>query len=105
MSAWAAAVGRGNGGETATMAVAVGVSKAERCLVAYAAHKLRGEITLQRTLAEVALADPKADAAALREMGERVVAATERQARLLDALLTLARSECGRVGREPVDPR
>jgi signal transduction histidine kinase len=105
MSAWAAAVGRGNGSETATMAVAVGVSKAERCLVAYAAHKLRGEITLQRTLAEVALADPKADAAALREMGERVVAATERQARLLDALLTLARSECGRVRREPVDPR
>jgi hypothetical protein len=105
MSAWPAAVARGNGGETATMARAAGVPKAQRCLVAYAAHKLRGEITLQRTLAEVALADPKADAAALREMGERVVAATERQDRLLEALLTLARSECGRARPEPVDTR
>jgi signal transduction histidine kinase len=105
MSAWPAAVARGNGGETATMALAAGVPKAQRCLVAYAAHKLRGVITLQRTLAEVALADPKADAAALREMGERVVAATERQDRLLEALLTLARSECGRARPEPVDTR
>ena len=41
--------------------------------------------------------------AALREMGERVVAACERQERLLEALLTLSRSECGRLRREPVD--
>ena len=36
-------------------------------------------------------------------MGERVVAACERQERLLEALLTLARSGCGRLRREPVD--
>lgn len=56
----------------------------------------RGEITLRRTLAEVALADPNADTAALREMGERVVGACERQERLLEALLTRSRTE--RVG-------
>jgi len=36
-------------------------------------------------------------------MGERVAAACERQERLLEALLTLARSEHGRLRREPVD--
>jgi signal transduction histidine kinase len=71
--------------------------------LAYAAHELRGAIAVQLTLAEVALADPGADAAALREMGEGVVAACERQARLLDALLLLARSKSGCWRREPVD--
>jgi signal transduction histidine kinase len=71
--------------------------------VAYAAHELRSEITLQLALAEATLADPGVDVAALREMGERVIAACERQARLLEALLTLARSEHGQLRREPVD--
>jgi signal transduction histidine kinase len=75
----------------------------EQRFLAYAAHELRGSITLQRTLAEVALADPGADTAALREMGARVVAACERQERLLDALLSLSRSGCRRPQREPVD--
>jgi len=39
----------------------------------------------------------------LREMGEGVIAACQRQARLLEALLTLARSEHGRLRREAVD--
>jgi len=77
--------------------------EAQRRFVAFAAHELRAEIALQRTLAEVTLADPEADAAALRAMGEKVAAACERQDRLLDALLTLARSEHGRLRREPVD--
>ena len=78
-------------------------AEADRCFVAYAAHELRGAITVQRTLAEVALADPNANTTALRKMGEQVAAACERQARLLDALLTLARSEYGHLRREPVD--
>jgi signal transduction histidine kinase len=78
-------------------------SEADRCFTAYAAHELRGEITLQLALAEATLADPNADTAALREMGEGVVAACERQERLLEALLTLSRSECGRLRRDPVD--
>ena len=86
--------------EAAPASVAV---ETQQRFLAYATHELRGEITLQRTLAEVALADPNADTTALREMGERVVVACERQERLLEALLTLARSECGRLRREPVD--
>jgi signal transduction histidine kinase len=83
--------------------IASDLFEAERCFLAYAAHELRGAITLQQTLAEVTLADPNADTAALREMGEGVLAACERQERLLEALLTLARSECGHPRREPVD--
>jgi hypothetical protein len=41
--------------------------------------------------------------AALKEMGEGVVAAFERQERLLEPLLTLARCEYGHLRREPVD--
>ncbi len=77
--------------------------EAEGCFVAYAAHELRGEITLQLALAEATLADPNADTAALRGMGEGVVAACERHERLLQALLTLARSEYGHLRREPID--
>jgi signal transduction histidine kinase len=83
--------------------VATDAVEAQWRFLAYAAHELRGSITLQRTPAEVALADPNADAAALREMGERIVAACERQERLLDALLTLSWGECGRLQPEPVD--
>jgi signal transduction histidine kinase len=77
--------------------------QAQQRFLVYAAHELRGEISLQLTLAEATLADPNADTAALREMGEGVVAACWRQERLLEALLTLARSECGHLRREPVD--
>jgi signal transduction histidine kinase len=70
---------------------------------AYAAHELRGEITLQLALAGIALADPDADTAVLRDMGERVVASCKRQARLLEALLILARGEYGELRREPID--
>jgi signal transduction histidine kinase len=77
--------------------------QAQQRFLAYAAHELRGEISLQLTLTEATLADPYADTAALREMGEGVVAACWRQERLLEALLTLARSECGRLRRQPVD--
>jgi signal transduction histidine kinase len=77
--------------------------EAQQRFLAYAAHELRGEITLQLTIAELALADPSADTAALREMAEQVAAGCERQERLLEALLTLARSEYGHLRREPVD--
>jgi signal transduction histidine kinase len=79
------------------------VDDAQQLILAFATHELRGEIAVQRTLAEVALADPDAGAAVLRELGERVVVACERQERLLAALLSLARSECRRLRREPVD--
>jgi signal transduction histidine kinase len=89
------------GGTLSTLATSI--SEPERCYVAYAAHELRSSIAIQRTVAEVALADPDADTITLRDMGEEVVAACEKQERLLEALLTLARSEYGRLRREPVD--
>ena len=76
---------------------------AQQRFLAYAAHELRGEIAVQLALAEATLADPNADRVALREMGEAVVVACQRQVRLLEALLTLARGEYGRLRREPVD--
>lgn len=70
---------------------------------AYVAHELRTPITLQRTLVEVALADPHADAAALRAMGESVLAICEEQQRLIEALLDLTDSQRGLTRHEPVD--
>jgi signal transduction histidine kinase len=76
---------------------------AQRRFVANASHELRTPITLERTLAEVALADPNASVESLRRVCERVVISTEQQERLLDALLTLARSEAGVAAGQTVD--
>jgi signal transduction histidine kinase len=81
----------------------VSTVQAHQPFLAYAAHELRGEVTLQLAIAEATLADPEADTAALREMGEQVAAACERQERLLEALLVLCRSEYGDLRREPLD--
>jgi signal transduction histidine kinase len=70
---------------------------------AYAAHELRAPIALQRALVEVTLANPAADTAALREMGERVLASCMAQQRLIEALLELVRSNHGLTRREPVE--
>lgn len=77
--------------------------ESQRRFVANASHELRTPITLERTLVEVALADPEASVESLRRVCERVVASTEDQERLLDALLTLARSEAGAGEGESVD--
>ncbi|MGW2152752.1 sensor histidine kinase [Nonomuraea sp. NPDC001699] len=76
---------------------------AQRRFVANASHELRTPLTLQRAMAEVALADPDADAAALRHVLDRLLAAGRHQERLIEALLVLARSEQGLDHREPLD--
>ncbi|GAA2285509.1 hypothetical protein GCM10010149_34280 [Nonomuraea roseoviolacea subsp. roseoviolacea] len=76
---------------------------AQRAFVANASHELRTPLTLQRAMAEVALADPEAGAAALRTVVERLLAAGKHQERLIEALLTLARSRQRPERRRPLD--
>ena len=76
---------------------------AQRRFVANAAHELRTPLTLERTLLQVALADPRASAASLRATCEELLASGRDQERLLEALLTLASSERGIDRREPVE--
>jgi signal transduction histidine kinase len=77
--------------------------QAQRHFVANASHELRTPLTAERTLLQVALADPEADTASLREACEQVLALGTRTERLIDALLTLATGERGIECREPFD--
>jgi signal transduction histidine kinase len=80
-----------------------GSFEAQRQFVANASHELRTPLARQRTVAEVALSDPDATVESLRESHQRVLAAGEQQERLIEALLTLARSERGLARRESFD--
>ncbi|HWF75080.1 MAG TPA: ATP-binding protein [Solirubrobacteraceae bacterium] len=80
-----------------------GAFDAQRRFVANASHELRTPLTLERAMVEVALADPGADAASLRHACRRVLAAGEEQERLIEGLLTLARSQSGLEERELLD--
>jgi signal transduction histidine kinase len=77
----------------------------QRRFVANASHELRTPITLERALVEVALADPHPTIESLQDTCRRVLAASEQQERLIEALLTLARSQRGLESRAPVDLR
>jgi signal transduction histidine kinase len=76
---------------------------AQRQFVANASHELRTPLTFERTLVEVALADPNATVDTLRATFERVLEVGEQQERLIEALLTLSRSQRGLDRREPFD--
>ncbi|MDE3130925.1 MAG: HAMP domain-containing protein [Acidobacteriota bacterium] len=76
---------------------------AQRRFVANASHELRTPLTLERTLLQVALADPNATAATLRAACEELLATGREQEQLIEALLTLARSERGLERRERAD--
>jgi signal transduction histidine kinase len=77
--------------------------QAQRHFVANASHELRTPLTAERTLLQVALADPEADAASLRDACEQVLALGMRTERLIDGLLTLATGERGIERRESLD--
>jgi signal transduction histidine kinase/predicted RNA-binding Zn-ribbon protein involved in translation (DUF1610 family) len=69
--------------------------EAQRRFVANASHELRTPLTYDRTLLELALADPQASAAQLRTTCEELLASSEDKERLIEALLALASSERG----------
>jgi signal transduction histidine kinase len=80
-----------------------GAFASQRRFVANASHELRTPLTVIRTELEVTLSDPQATTAELRAMGETVRDATLDTERLIQALLTLARSEGGVARRDPLD--
>ncbi|MFD9462908.1 sensor histidine kinase [Streptomyces sp. NPDC060027] len=80
-----------------------GAFEAQKQFVANASHELRTPLTLQQAIVDVALADPGASVESLRAACLRVRAAGQEQARLIDALLTLAHSQRGLQRREFVD--
>jgi signal transduction histidine kinase len=75
----------------------------QRRFVANASHELRSPLTVIRSEAEVALANPHPDIDELRAMAESVVQASRRTEALLASLLILARSQRGLLHSEPVD--
>jgi signal transduction histidine kinase len=77
--------------------------RAQRQFVANASHELRTPLARQRTVVEVALADPHPAVGSLQATCRRVLAAGEQQERLIEALLTLARSERGLDRQQPLD--
>src|SRR5215210_7498972 len=80
-----------------------GAFASQRRFVANASHELRTPLTVIRTEVDVTLADPDATNAELRAMAETVRDATLATERLIQALLTLARSEGGIARRDPAD--
>jgi signal transduction histidine kinase len=80
-----------------------GAFDTQRRFVANASHELRTPLTLERAMVEVALADPDADEDSLRVTCRRVLEAGEQQERLIEGLLTLARSQSGLEEIESLD--
>jgi signal transduction histidine kinase len=77
--------------------------EAQRHFVANAAHELRAPLTLERAMLQVTLADPGLTLDALRAACEDVIDNGRHQEQLLEALLTLARSQRGLDHKQALD--
>jgi signal transduction histidine kinase len=75
----------------------------QRRFVANASHELRTPLTVMRTAIDVTLAKPDRTPAQLEDMAAEVRAAVDRAEALIEALLTLARSDRGATGLELAD--
>jgi signal transduction histidine kinase len=76
---------------------------AQRQFVANASHELRTPLTLERTLLELALSDRDPSIDSYRHTCEQLLAVGQQQERLIEALLTLSRSQRGLASHQPVD--
>jgi signal transduction histidine kinase len=77
--------------------------ESQRRFVANASHELRTPLAIQRTVVDVALADPDATPQELRTMATSVRDAVDRSEGIIDGLLVLARSQQGTGMTEEVD--
>jgi signal transduction histidine kinase len=77
--------------------------ESQRRFVANASHELRTPLAAERTLLQVALADPAASAQTLRSACQEVLELGSQQERLISALLTLASGEGGVERWAPID--
>ncbi|MFC6082729.1 sensor histidine kinase [Sphaerisporangium aureirubrum] len=77
--------------------------QAHRQFIANVSHELRTPLARQRVLSQLAVSDPDATLDSLREAHHRVLVAGSQQERVIEALLTLARSQGGFETREPFD--
>ena len=75
----------------------------QRHFVANASHELRTPLAIMRTELDVTLADERASAQELRATAEALRETIDRCERLIESLLTLARSEALSGRGEPVD--
>jgi signal transduction histidine kinase len=77
----------------------------QRRFVANASHELRTPLAIIRAELDVTLSNPNPSQEELRAMAEVVRQASDRSERLIDSLLTLARTEGGTMGDNVVDLR
>jgi signal transduction histidine kinase len=80
-----------------------GAFDAQRRFVANASHELRTPLTVMRALVQMTMTDPGATTESFRATCQDVLTEADRQERLIEALLVLARSERGLDHREPLD--
>jgi signal transduction histidine kinase len=80
-----------------------GAFASQRRFVANASHELRTPLTVMRTAIDVTLAKPRRTKDQLEEMAGEVRQAAERAEALIEALLTLARSDSGQGPQAPLD--
>jgi signal transduction histidine kinase len=76
---------------------------AQRRFAANASHELRTPLTVGRTLIEMVLSDPDATVESFRAVCQDVLEAGKQQEQLIEALLTLARSQRGLDRRQLLD--
>ena len=77
--------------------------EAQRSFVTNASHELRTPLTLSRVTLQVALCDPHLTLQSLRVACEEAIETGRQQEQLIEALLTLARSQRGLAHRDPLD--